>query len=227
VFVCCHLDDPHLFLLSNSLTGIVLAVVVVWELRISATCSRRKPPCLAKKTMKLNFRNFFRSEQAASPTPGAESEKKSTSGALKNVTSDALSRQNNTERENYSNTGDEDDNEDEDDGDIFVVNEHERWRNDLGWSHRNLEIGDPKRYVSKLHQSDSSREAALPTGWQFVGPWFSSYFLSSAPPNRPLSTLGRSIRQCLDVMLVGSMPMTSVHSIFVKTLQRIPTSAIT
>jgi hypothetical protein len=133
--------------------------------------------------MKLNFRNFFRSE-----APGESEKKTASADALNN--GEAPSREKKLARDNYPlDSGDvegegeqegQEEEEEEDDGDIFVVNEHERWRNDLGWSHRNLEIGDPKRYVSKLHQSDSSREAALPTGWQFVGPW--SAFLSFSSP---------------------------------------------
>ena len=53
--------------------------------------------------------------------------------------------------------------------DMIVVMEHERFRVDLGWSHRNLEVGDPKRFTSKLHQSSVTLEPTLPAGWEYVG----------------------------------------------------------
>lgn len=56
-----------------------------------------------------------------------------------------------------------------DDSDTIVVFEHERFRVDLGWSYRNLEVGDPKRYTSKLHQSATDLEPKLPLGWEYVG----------------------------------------------------------
>jgi hypothetical protein len=59
------------------------------------------------------------------------------------------------------------------DSDMIVVFEHERFRVDLGWSYRNLEVGDPKRYTSKLHQSNIEKEPALPPGWEYMGPdWY-------------------------------------------------------
>mmetsp|Transcript_16819 Transcript_16819/g.25283 ORF Transcript_16819/g.25283 Transcript_16819/m.25283 type:complete len:1239 (+) Transcript_16819:216-3932(+) len=58
-----------------------------------------------------------------------------------------------------------------DTADLFVVMEHERWRVDLGWSHRNLEVGDPKRFVSKLHESNEDLEPMLPPGWVYVNEW--------------------------------------------------------
>lgn len=53
--------------------------------------------------------------------------------------------------------------------DMIIVYEHERFRVDLGWSHRNLEVGDPKRFTSKLHQSNVEKEPVLPPGWEYVG----------------------------------------------------------
>ena len=59
--------------------------------------------------------------------------------------------------------------------DIFVMLEHERRRTDLGWSYRNLEAGDPKRYstVNGGWQSESFQDPLqmLPAGWKFQGKW--------------------------------------------------------
>ena len=58
---------------------------------------------------------------------------------------------------------------------IFVMFEHERRRADLGWSYRNLEAGDPKRYgtVNKGWQSELFQDPVhmLPAGWHFQGKW--------------------------------------------------------
>ena len=63
----------------------------------------------------------------------------------------------------------------DDNHDIFVIYEHERRRKDLGWSYRNLEAGDPKRFGS----SDGSWQSEIfvdpvhliPSGWHFQGKW--------------------------------------------------------
>ena len=59
--------------------------------------------------------------------------------------------------------------------DVFVVFEHERRRTDLGWSYRNLEAGDPKRYgtVGGGWQSETFQdpEQMLAAGWKFKGKW--------------------------------------------------------
>ena len=67
---------------------------------------------------------------------------------------------------------------------IFVMHEHERRRTDLGWSYRNLEAGDPKRYGTATGdwQSETFQDPVhlLPVGWQFRGKW--SVILCTAPP---------------------------------------------
>lgn len=117
--------------------------------------------------MKLNFPKFFRGDKSStvSSSDGKEVIKR-TSPAGKDEKKEKIIGNEEVERDD-----EEEEDEEEEDGDVFVVFEHERWRNDLGWSSRNLEVGDPKRYVSKLHQSDTTKEAQLPTGWQYLGNW--------------------------------------------------------
>jgi hypothetical protein len=59
--------------------------------------------------------------------------------------------------------------------DIFVMYEHERHRTDLGWSCRNLEAGDPKRYgtINNDWQSETFQDPVqmLLPGWRFQGKW--------------------------------------------------------
>lgn len=58
--------------------------------------------------------------------------------------------------------------------DIFVMYEHERRRADLGWSFRNLEAGDPKRYAAAngvWQSNDQDADHLVPVGWRFQGKW--------------------------------------------------------
>lgn len=57
--------------------------------------------------------------------------------------------------------------------DIIRVFENQRWRNELGWTHRNLEVGDPKRFVnSENFEFDNLDEVLVPDGWEYVGAWY-------------------------------------------------------
>jgi hypothetical protein len=115
--------------------------------------------------MKLNFRKLFGKNDQQK-----QSETVSSAGAVEK-TMLATANSVNPGYEDFGDNDNDDDDAESEEGDIFVVNEHERWRNDLGWSCRNLEVGDPKRYVSKLHQSETTIDAPLPSGWQYVGSW--------------------------------------------------------
>jgi hypothetical protein len=54
---------------------------------------------------------------------------------------------------------------------VVKVFENERWRDEIGWSPRNLELGDPSRYVSDSFQSDNFDEPEVPDGWEVNGEW--------------------------------------------------------
>ena len=52
------------------------------------------------------------------------------------------------------------------------VLEHERWRDQVGWSSRHLDIGDPKRYLSTLGPTDNFVGARIDDGWIPDGEWY-------------------------------------------------------
>ena len=54
---------------------------------------------------------------------------------------------------------------------VVEIFEHERWREKIGWSSRNLDVGDPQRYLHKDGQSDNFVYPDLQPGWVFSGPW--------------------------------------------------------
>ena len=55
---------------------------------------------------------------------------------------------------------------------IMEIYEHERWRDQIGWSSRHLEIGDPKRYLTSSGQCDSFKEPQLEDGWIPEDQWY-------------------------------------------------------
>ena len=55
---------------------------------------------------------------------------------------------------------------------VIEMFEHERWRDQMGWSARNLDIGDPQRYLSSAGPSDTLIDPPLQAGWVFDGPWY-------------------------------------------------------
>lgn len=159
--------------------------------------------------MKLNFRNLFKKNNQEPVTAEGGAAGGSSGGAV--GTANQINPSLEDGDVDGNGKGSDDDEEDSEEGDIFVVNEHERWRNDLGWSSRNLEVGDPKRYVSKLHQSDTAIEAPLPPGWQYVGTWYTPSLLPSCLSLSHGCLIGKLIQQFQAVTLDGSMDSISGH----------------
>lgn len=54
---------------------------------------------------------------------------------------------------------------------VMVVYENERFRDQIGWSGKNLELDDPKNFSWASGQSDKFSSPPPPEGYEFLGIW--------------------------------------------------------
>lgn len=55
---------------------------------------------------------------------------------------------------------------------VMEVFENERYRDQIGWSGRNLELDDPKNFSWLTGSSDQFISPPPPPGYEFLGIWF-------------------------------------------------------
>jgi hypothetical protein len=62
---------------------------------------------------------------------------------------------------------------------VFEVFENERYRDQIGWSAKNLELDDPKNFTWAYGESDQFVTPRPPEGYDFLGIWLVSYHVKS------------------------------------------------
>ena len=54
---------------------------------------------------------------------------------------------------------------------VFEIFENERYRDQIGWSSKNLELDDPKNFTWDSGGSDQFETPPVPDGYDYLGVW--------------------------------------------------------